>query len=198
MTNDAAAISVLSVEDLARRTAELTALLVACVHGGASIGFVLPFGEQEAEAFWTRKVLPGVGDGTRVLLAAEANGRIVGTVQLGHDTPANQPHRADVNKLMVHPDFRRRGIARALMAEVERILHESIKYGLAHREEALAHALQYARDMDVKLADKFVGMYVNDWTLDYGDRGRAAVRKLLDEAHKAGVIEKPVAVEFVE
>src|SRR5262245_5584124 len=121
MTKDAAAISVLSVEDLVRRTAELRALLVACVHDGASIGFVLPFGEQEAGAFWTRKVLPGVRDGTRVLLAAEENGTIVGTVQLGHDTPANQPHRADVNKLMVHPDFRRRGIARALMVEIERI-----------------------------------------------------------------------------
>src|SRR6185369_3960579 len=58
MTNDAPKISTLSVEDLARRTAELTALLAACVHDGASIGFVLPFGEQEAEAFWTRKVLP--------------------------------------------------------------------------------------------------------------------------------------------
>ena len=52
--------------------------------------------------------------------------------------------------------------------------------------------------MDVTLADKFVGMYVNDWTLDYGDRGRAAVRRLLDEAHKAGIIPTPVAVEFVE
>ena len=120
MTDEAAAISILSAEDLARRTDELTALLVACVHDGASIGFVLPFSEEEAEAFWTRKVLPGVRDGTRVLLAAEANGRIIGTAQLGHDTPANQPHRADVNKLMVHPDFRRRGIARALMIEIER------------------------------------------------------------------------------
>ena len=60
------------------------------------------------------------------------------------------------------------------------------------------HALQYARDMDVSLADKFVGMYVNDWTLDYGPRGREAVRRLLDEGHKAGIIPKPVAVEFVE
>jgi GNAT superfamily N-acetyltransferase len=121
MTNGAATISVLSAEDFTRRRAELAALLVACVHDGASIGFVLPFGDEDAAAFWTDKVLPGVRGGTRVLLAAYADGRIVGTVQLGHDTPANQPHRADVNKLMVQPDCRRRGIARALMIEIERV-----------------------------------------------------------------------------
>ena len=83
------------------------------------------------------------------------------------------------------------------MREISRLLKLSIEYGLEHRREALDYALKYARDMDVTLADKFVGMYVNDWTLDYGDRGRAAVRKLLDEAHAAGIIAKPVAVEFV-
>jgi 1,4-dihydroxy-6-naphthoate synthase len=61
----------------------------------------------------------------------------------------------------------------------------------------LAYALRYARDMDMALADRFVGMYVNDWTLDYGPRGREAVRRLLEEAHRAGVIPAPVAVEFV-
>jgi 1,4-dihydroxy-6-naphthoate synthase len=81
--------------------------------------------------------------------------------------------------------------------EISRLIKESIRYALAHREEALQHALRYARDMDVSLADKFVGMYVNDWTLDYGERGRAAVRKLLAEGHRAGVIPAPVAVEFV-
>ena len=62
---------------------------------------------------------------------------------------------------------------------------------------ALGHALQYARDMGEDLADRFVGMYVNDWTLDYGPRGREAIRKLLGEAHAAGIIPNPVAVEFV-
>jgi len=84
-----------------------------------------------------------------------------------------------------------------LMKRISDLLKQSIEYALEHRREALDHALQYARDMDVSLADKFVGMYVNDWTLDYGDRGRAAVRKLLEEAHKAGIIPNPVAVEFV-
>jgi 1,4-dihydroxy-6-naphthoate synthase len=92
----------------------------------------------------------------------------------------------------------RRDLGAATMREISRLLKESIRYGLAHRREALDYALRYARDMDVSLADKFVGMYVNDWTLDYGDRGRAAVRRLLDEGHRAGVIPSPVAVDFVD
>ena len=92
----------------------------------------------------------------------------------------------------------RKDLGDATMKEVSRLIRASIKYALDHRREALDYALKYARDMDVGLADKFVGMYVNDWTLDYGDRGRAAIRKLLDEGHRAGVIPSPVAVEFVE
>lgn len=92
----------------------------------------------------------------------------------------------------------RKDLGAATMSEISRLLMESIRYGLAHRQEALQYALRYARDMDVSLADKFVGMYVNDWTLDYGDRGRAAIRKLLDEGHRAGIIPDPVAVEFVQ
>ena len=92
----------------------------------------------------------------------------------------------------------RKDLGDATMREVSRLIKESIRYALDHRREALDYALKYARDMDVELADKFVGMYVNDWTLDYGDRGRAAIRKLLDEGHRAGVIPSPVAVEFVE
>ena len=92
----------------------------------------------------------------------------------------------------------RKDLGKQAMADVSQLLRESIVYGLEHRREALDYALQYARDMDVTLADKFVGMYVNDWTLDYGDRGRVAVKRLLDEAHQAGIIPAPVAVEFVE
>ncbi len=91
----------------------------------------------------------------------------------------------------------RKDLGAEAMTEVSRLIKASIKYGLDHRKEALGHALQYARDMGEDLADRFVGMYVNDWTLDYGDRGRAAVRRLLDEGHKAGVIPNPVAIEFV-
>jgi 1,4-dihydroxy-6-naphthoate synthase len=91
----------------------------------------------------------------------------------------------------------RRDLGPDLIRRISELLKQSIRYGLDHRKDALQHALQYARDMDVDLADKFVGMYVNDWTLDYGPRGREAVKRLLDEAHKAGIIPEPVAVEFV-
>jgi 1,4-dihydroxy-6-naphthoate synthase len=83
------------------------------------------------------------------------------------------------------------------MRLISRLLKESIQYGLDHRLDALNYALQYARDMDESLADQFVGMYVNDWTLDYGPRGREAVRRLLHEAHEAGVIPQQIEVEFV-
>jgi len=92
----------------------------------------------------------------------------------------------------------RRDLGTDTMRQISRLLKESIRYSLAHRDAALDYALQYARDMDKGLADRFVGMYVNDWTLDYGPRGREAVQRLLDEAHRAGVIAAPVAVEFVE
>ena len=92
----------------------------------------------------------------------------------------------------------RRDLGPRVIGDVSRLLKESIRYSLAHREQALDYALRYARDMDRALADRFVGMYVNDWTLDYGPRGREAVRRLLDEGHRAGVIPRPTAVEFVE
>jgi 1,4-dihydroxy-6-naphthoate synthase len=92
----------------------------------------------------------------------------------------------------------RRDLGAATMRDISRLIKESIRYGLAHRADALNYALEYARDMDRGLADRFVGMYVNDWTLDYGPRGRAAVAKLLDEGHRAGIIPAPVKLEFVE
>jgi 1,4-dihydroxy-6-naphthoate synthase len=92
----------------------------------------------------------------------------------------------------------RRDLGPQTMQQISRLLKESIRYGLEHRDHALEYALRYARDMDKALADRFVGMYVNAWTLDYGPRGREAVRRLLDEAHRAGVIAAPVAVEFVD
>ncbi len=92
----------------------------------------------------------------------------------------------------------RRDLGGATIAQISKLLKQSIRYALDHRQDALTYALQYARDMDRDLADRFVGMYVNDWTLDYGERGREAVRRLLDEGHNAGVIPAPVAVEFVD
>ena len=97
----------------------LGSVLYACVHAGASVSFILPFSLQQATAYWREQVLPGVDAGGNVLLVARLDRRIVGTVQLDLATPPNQPHRADVKKLLVHPAARRRGIARSLMNALE-------------------------------------------------------------------------------
>lgn len=91
----------------------------------------------------------------------------------------------------------RRDLGPAVMGEVARLLRASIEYGLAHREEAVGYALPFGRDLDRDLTDRFVGMYVNDWTLDYGERGRAAVRALLSRAFAAGLVPDPGEIEFV-
>ena len=91
----------------------------------------------------------------------------------------------------------RRALGAELMTVVTAALKESIQYALDHREEALAYAMQFARDLDTASADKFVGMYVNDRTLDYGSDGREAVRRLLDMGHKAGVIGPEAQVDWV-
>lgn len=85
-----------------------------------------------------------------------------------------------------------------MMRKISRHLKASIAYALEHRGGALDHAMQYARGLDRSKADEFVGMYVNDWTLDYGPRGREAIRQFLDRAWKAGLIPHQVAVEFVD
>ncbi|MBX9681905.1 MAG: ABC transporter substrate-binding protein [Gemmataceae bacterium] len=92
----------------------------------------------------------------------------------------------------------RKDLGADAMKEISRLIKQSIRYSLGHRRDALTYALNYARDMDRDLADQFVGMYVNDWTLDYGPRGREAISRLLSEAHKAGIIPNPVQAEFVE
>jgi 1,4-dihydroxy-6-naphthoate synthase len=91
----------------------------------------------------------------------------------------------------------KRSLGPELTAIVSGALRDSIQYALDHRDEALAYAMQFARDVDPQLADKFVGMYVNERTLDYGPDGREAVRRLLDMGHKAGIIPRAARVEFV-
>ncbi|MGO8794753.1 MAG: menaquinone biosynthesis family protein [Candidatus Sulfotelmatobacter sp.] len=91
----------------------------------------------------------------------------------------------------------RRALGPHLIAAVNNALRDSIQYALDHREEALSYAMQFARDLDSQTADRFVGMYVNERTLDYGPEGREAVSRLLDMGHKAGIIGPVARVEWV-
>jgi 1,4-dihydroxy-6-naphthoate synthase len=90
----------------------------------------------------------------------------------------------------------RRDLGPELITKISKLLHDSIAYGLTHRQEALDHALQYGRGLDRAQADRFVGMYVNELTLDYGERGRTAVQRLLTEAWERRIIPKPITAEF--
>ena len=91
----------------------------------------------------------------------------------------------------------RKDLGTELTKKISRHLHDSIAYGLDHRVDALDHSMKYARGLDRSKADTFVGMYVNDWTVDYGDRGRLAVQTLLDRAFEARIIPERVKVDFV-
>jgi len=92
----------------------------------------------------------------------------------------------------------RKDIPPAVRHDLSEIIRESIDYGLRHRDEAVRHSLAYARDMGAKLTSKFIGMYVNDYTRDYGETGRAAICKFLTAAHDKGYIDVPIELEFVE
>ena len=92
----------------------------------------------------------------------------------------------------------RKDLGADLTRTVSRHLRDSIAYGLDHRIAALDHSMQYARGLDRAKADTFVGMYVNDWTLDYGDRGREAVRLFLQKGVELGLVTRPVVVEFAD
>jgi len=90
----------------------------------------------------------------------------------------------------------RRDLGAEKIRRITALIKQSIQYSLEHREGGLAYAMNYARDMETELADRFVGMYVNDYTLDYGERGRAGVRELMERGYKSGVIPHQVDVEF--
>lgn len=112
------AIERLDAAAAASATRRLATLLVACVDSGAAVSFLPPLAPARAEAFW-RTTATRVATGGAVLLAAWTGGVLSGSVTLGLDTPDNQPHRAEISKLLVHPEARRRGLARALMQRAE-------------------------------------------------------------------------------
>lgn len=98
---------------------DLTNTLYQCVHDGASISFILPFTKKESENYWLNKVLPELINKNTAIFVALINDQVAGTVQLVCDTPPNQPYRAEVSKLLVHPSFQRKGVAKKLMSALE-------------------------------------------------------------------------------
>jgi 1,4-dihydroxy-6-naphthoate synthase len=92
----------------------------------------------------------------------------------------------------------RRALGPDVGLQIAKTIRDSVSYGLEHREEALNYAMQFAREMDTELADKFVGMYVNKWTLGYGEKGKQAVKELIKRGTKAGLLLGPATVEFLE
>src|ERR1700741_3845829 len=92
----------------------------------------------------------------------------------------------------------RRALGADLGRQISRTIRDSVAYGLDHREEALNYAMQFARDMETELADKFIGMYVNKWTMGYGERGKQAVKELIKRGTKAGLLPGPATVQFLE
>ncbi|HET7850516.1 MAG TPA: GNAT family N-acetyltransferase [Pseudolabrys sp.] len=118
--NRTAEISILDAKAARAAIDELADVLSDCVAGGASVNFMHPFGHSDAKQFF-EKIVPIIARGETILLGARLNGRIIGTVQLGLDTPPNQPHRADVKKLLVHRSARGRGIGAALMRHIEAV-----------------------------------------------------------------------------
>ncbi|MDX1742211.1 MAG: GNAT family N-acetyltransferase [Ruegeria sp.] len=112
-------ISCLDVAGFDAAVGDFADILHACVQDGASIGFVLPFSLDQARDYWRTKIRPNVQNGALDLFAAHENGRVLGTVQLIPAAMPNQPHRADVAKLLVHPHARRQGLGRTLMAALE-------------------------------------------------------------------------------
>jgi GNAT superfamily N-acetyltransferase len=118
------AIEELDAAAATREVTALAAILRACVEGGASVNFVLPFTQADSEAWWRSAVLPALEAGERRLLVARIGGRMLGTVQLALASQPNQPHRAEVTKLLVHPDGRRQGIGRALMTRLDDVARD--------------------------------------------------------------------------
>jgi ribosomal protein S18 acetylase RimI-like enzyme len=155
-------------DGLGQHLDSIAEILHACVHDGANVGFVLPFDMDEARAFWLQKVGAGLAANTRIVLLAKLDTQLAGTVQLNLDTPPNQPHRADVSKLLVHPKHRMFGVGRALMQQVEsyaanagrRLLTLDTATGIAETlylslgYERAGHIPGYAREPN---EDRFVG-----------------------------------------
>jgi ribosomal protein S18 acetylase RimI-like enzyme len=114
------AVAALDPPTFAKTVERLAQILHACVHEGASVGFVMPFDRDDARAYWMNRVAPPHAAGAKVVLIATVGGAIAGTAQLDLDSMPSKRHHAEVSKVLVDPGFRRAGVARALMQEIER------------------------------------------------------------------------------
>jgi ribosomal protein S18 acetylase RimI-like enzyme len=142
------AIAALDPAAFAQNIDRLAEILSACVHEGASVGFVLPFGIDEARAYWRQKVAPAHAAGAKLVLVATLGDEIVGTAQLDFDSMPSKRHHAEVSKVLVDPTRRRAGVARGLMAEIERRASEDGRWLLTldtagDAAEALYRSLGY-------------------------------------------------------
>lgn len=112
-------IETITIKTISQHLDQLAELLHVNVLDGASVSFILPFGTDDALAFWQNKIKPSLAQGKRILLIAKVGNDVAGCVMLDFDMPPNQPHRAEIAKLLVSPKYRRMGIARALMQAIE-------------------------------------------------------------------------------
>jgi len=167
-----------------------TAFLALRLYDPSVEYFVMPF-DQIQEAVHAGKAEAGllIHEG-QITWAEEGLKKIVDLGEWWADRTGGLPLPLGGNVI-------RRDLGAKNIAALSRLLHDSIAYGLDHREEAVKYAMQFGRGLDQDKTDRFVGMYVNDLTLDYGERGRKAVTRLLADAEKAGLLSKPVQVEFV-
>ncbi len=148
MPPPALSIAALDLSLFGRNVERLAEILHACVGEGASVGFVLPFTLEEARAYWRDKVAPPLAAGSRLVLAASVDGEVIGTAQLDFDGIPSKRHHAEVSKVLVGPRYRRRGVARALMAKIERRATDAGRWLMtldtaADAAEALYRSLGY-------------------------------------------------------
>ncbi|EPJ55292.1 MAG: hypothetical protein OFPI_04230 [Osedax symbiont Rs2] len=139
-------IQVATPEDLNNSLVALSDILYQCVLQGASVGFIQPFDQQQSSNYWLEKVLPDLAAGRLVMFLAKIDAIVIGCVMLGLATPPNQMHRADVAKLLVHPQYQRRGVAKKLMMQLQ------------------SHALRLGRSLltlDTKTGDSAEPLYLS-------------------------------------
>jgi len=166
-----------------------TAFLALRLYDPAVRYVVMPF-DQIQEAVHSGEIAAGllIHEG-QVTYAEEGLRKIVDLGEWWADRTGGLPLPLGGNVI-------KRDLGATTIATLSGLLHDSIAFGLDHRDEAVKYAMQFGRGLDQARTDRFVGMYVNNFTLDYGERGREAVRRLLGDARAAGLLSKPVSVEF--